>query len=218
MKTSKTFSIIIWPIIYVALVIGICILGCVSFNNYYYSGIYVNGDSMYPTLHGVHASDPESYGYYGKVQNDKNAIKNLKRFQIVNAYYPSDEPNIKTGKAVPKIKRVIFLPGETFEVINNDLFVYENDSVRKIEINYERNLTSKHSYPKTTLKDDEYFLSGDNWENSSDSFDSGIGPIKLSLMKGIVISMVGECKIKDNNCYDMKPFADGTKYYPGVDY
>ena len=63
------------------------------------------------------------------------------------------------------IKRVIGLPNDTIEIKDNA--VYVND--RKITDKYRMidSYLKKHS--KVSLKDDEYFVLGDNRENSKDS-------------------------------------------------
>ena len=179
---------------------------------------------MFPTLQGIDNEHPE--GYYGFVDKDKNTLRNIKRFQIVTTYYPGD---VK-GQSDTKIKRVIFMPGETFKVINSDLFVLKDNNWTNLadfennhKLPFERrfnNETSKlnHNYPQTTLKENEYFVSGDNWDNSWDSFDPGVGPVTFDMLDGLVIKMEGLAKVKDKNIYDAKPFPTGPKYYYGVNY
>lgn len=68
-------------------------------------------------------------------------------------------------------KRVVGLPGEDILVIDNILFV--NDKV------YEEPyvIFENKGFFASTLKKDEYFVMGDNRENSSDS--RSIGPVKV---------------------------------------
>lgn len=68
------------------------------------------------------------------------------------------------------IKRVIGLPGETIEIKNKKIYI--ND--KEINDNYGYGETS--DYKKITLKDDEYFILGDNRLISKDS--RYFGPIK----------------------------------------
>lgn len=68
------------------------------------------------------------------------------------------------------IKRVIGLPGETIEIKNGKIYI--ND--KEINDNYGYGETS--DYKKITLKDDEYFILGDNRLISKDS--RYFGPIK----------------------------------------
>ena len=74
------------------------------------------------------------------------------------------------------IKRVYGLPGEKITIENNTIYI--ND--KKIEDLYAYGETS--NYETITLKDDEYFVLGDNRAVSLDS--RTIGPIKKSQIKG----------------------------------
>lgn len=74
------------------------------------------------------------------------------------------------------IKRVIALPGETIEYTNGTLFI----NGKKQKDDFGSGVTE--DIPKTTLKDDEYFVMGDNREWSKDS--RIIGPIKEEEIKG----------------------------------
>ena len=77
------------------------------------------------------------------------------------------------------IKRVIGMPGETIEIKRNK--VYIND--KEFEDEYAYGETS--SYEKITLKDDEYFLLGDNRLVSKDS--RSFGPVKKEDIKGVTV-------------------------------
>ena len=62
------------------------------------------------------------------------------------------------------IKRVIALPGETIEYKENKLYIDE----KYVEEKFLKDVNTTDFGP-ITLKDDEYFVLGDNRENSSDS-------------------------------------------------
>ena len=79
---------------------------------------------MEPTLHGDRGLN--SYADYGIIDDHDNAIKNIKRFQIVTTYYPfpdsqdyiggyvhGEQNQIDQRESSYKIKRVYGLPGET---------------------------------------------------------------------------------------------------------
>lgn len=127
----------------------------------------VSGSSMEPTLsHGdnlivdklsYHFSDPE-------------------RFDIVvfpfrykeNTYY---------------IKRIIGLPGETV-YIDEEGNIYIDGEI--LEENYGKEVIADpgRAYEPITLGEDEYFVMGDNRNNSSDSRDPVVGNISRSEIMG----------------------------------
>lgn len=207
-QTKGKLLTILWTMVFVAGVAAIVISSTSLFNNFYYETIYVSGGSMNPTLSG-NSQDCD----YGLIDKSEGAKKSLKRFQIVTTYYPGDTSSYK-------IKRVIALPGDTFKVVNNDIYLYKNDisSWRKIEdLPFERTLDNYHirNYPETTLKEDEYFVSGDNYTGSTDSFS--VGPIKFSLLVGVVTKMLGRCTVdSEGKVTDKRPSE--PRYFLGVDY
>ena len=77
------------------------------------------------------------------------------------------------------IKRVIGLPGETVAIKKGKIYV--NDKV--IDDDYAYGETT--DYNKVTLKDDEYFILGDNRLISKDS--RYFGPIKDNEIKGKIV-------------------------------
>ena len=123
---------------------------------FFYSPIRVNGSSMYPTL-----QDKEFM-----ILNKIGLQKGINRFDIVVV-----ESN---GKYI--IKRVIGLPGESVMYSYNKLYI--NGKV--IEDNYSKSETE--NFENVILKDDEYFVMGDNREVSKDS--RVIGPINVKNIKG----------------------------------
>lgn len=123
---------------------------------FFYSPIRVNGSSMYPTL-----QDKEFM-----ILNKIGLQKGINRFDIVVV-----ESN---GKYI--IKRVIGLPGES--VMYSDNILYINGKV--IEDNYSKSETE--NFENVILKDNEYFVMGDNREVSKDS--RVIGPVNIKNIKG----------------------------------
>ncbi len=107
----------------------------------------VNGSSMYPTL-----------------QDKEKVLTNVfeaiffkpERFDIVV---------VKTESNQEWVKRVIALPNETIEVKNNILYINN----QKIEQPFLESNVITNDFGKVTLKEDEYFVMGDNREHSSDS-------------------------------------------------
>lgn len=118
--------------------------------------IRVNGNSMYPNL-----KDKEIM-ILNKISKKVNG---LKRFDIVVL---KDEDFL--------IKRVIGLPGETISCQNGDIFI----NGKKIDDKYGYGITN--DFDPVTIPKNEYFVLGDNRENSKDS--RYIGTIKNKNIKG----------------------------------
>ena len=116
--------------------------------------VMVSGPSMNPTLKG------KEIMILNKLDDD------YKRYDIVVVHTEHGEI----------IKRVIALPGETIQCKNNKIYI----NSRKLEKDYGMGTTSDIS--KTKLKDNEYFVLGDNRENSMDS--RYYGPINIKKIKG----------------------------------
>jgi len=91
---------------------------------------------------------------------------NPNRGDIVVLKFPGDPEHKKY------IKRIIGLPGEKVQIINGT--VYIND--QKLNEKYLPNGMLTLPNVNRTLRDDDYFLLGDNRPNSSDSRTWGISP------------------------------------------
>lgn len=98
-------------------------------------------------------------------------LSSINRFDIIVLDEEKDNEKI--------IKRVIGMPGETVAIKNGKIYI--NDKV--IDDEYAYGETS--DYNKVTLKDDEYFILGDNRLISKDS--RYFGPIKDNEIKGKII-------------------------------
>lgn len=113
---------IVWPLIYLVLITNVCLSFILVFRSYYYRSIFVSGSSMEPTLNGS-----GQYVDYGIIDDHKNAINNLKRFQIITTFYPFANKSkdyvggyvhgginvVDKKESSYKIKRVYGFPGET---------------------------------------------------------------------------------------------------------
>lgn len=124
---------------------------------YLVTPVVVSGESMKPTLNG------------GELMILSKVAK-IDRFDIVVAKVN------KQGKREELIKRVIALPGETISCENGVIYV---NGVKQEE-EYSKGITE--NFDKIELADDEYFIMGDNRENSMDS--RFFGPFKKSQILG----------------------------------
>ena len=137
---KKKLNLVIWPIIYLVLIINVCISFILVFRSYYFRSIFVSGSSMEPTLHGQVSERVD----YGIIDDHNSAINRIKRFQIITTYYPfpgssdyvggynhGEQNVIDENEASYKIKRVYVLPGESIRFVV-DQEMYEEAKKKKI--------------------------------------------------------------------------------------
>lgn len=90
----------------------------------------------------------------------------------------------KDGKdhAAIHIKRVIGLPGETIQIQNGEVYIDGKKYKEKIKVDKMTN--SGLAEQKITLKKNEYFVLGDNRNNSEDSRFAEIKTVKKKYIEG----------------------------------
>ena len=123
----------------------------------------VSGPSMNNTLHDGDQLILEKISY---------RFHDPERFDIVVFRY---------GKKL-YIKRVIGLPGETVQIVGDDIYI--NGSILEEDYGLEPIQNAKRAAEPVVLGEDEYFVMGDNRNNSSDSRDPQVGNIKRSDIVG----------------------------------
>ena len=230
-KTEK-FQQIFYAVLYFLLAVAFVCTGVFVFKSQYYTNIYVSGSSMMPTLIG----NTSNRVHYGISDKHQTALRNLDRFDVVITYYPWNIPEGETDE-VYKIKRVWGFPGETISMVYNEAesnFTYTvtegellkykivapivdkdvNGVTWKVcEFKTEKKTfyTALHEYRQfnVTLDRDnkEYFLMGDNWGNSTDSYSHnkpGEKRITYGDLQGKVIMIQGTAKVDGENLYDKK--------------
>ncbi len=142
------------------------------FNQFLYAPMGINGESMKPTL---------SNGDIVVIDKISYRSDDPKRFDIIAFKYKYDHSQMY-------IKRVIGLPGETIYMENNEIFIL-NESTGEYEQlkEYYGYYRGENKYPDCepiTLGEDEYFVLGDNRNDSEDSRSSGVGAVKRELIVG----------------------------------
>lgn len=130
----------------------------------------VDGDSMLPTFIN------NEYLIAEKISYD---FKPPSRGDVVIFRYPKNP-------GIIYIKRVIGLPGETVEMKDGKVYIVESTDSQPEELSesyvpattktYVYSESEKNQEYKVALKDNEYFVMGDNREHSSDSREWGILP------------------------------------------
>lgn len=131
---------------------------------------YVKGQSMEPNFY------DHEYLFVDKLTYRRQAPA---RGDVVVIRYPLDPSEFF-------IKRVIGLPGETIEVSNGKVRIYNKEHENGFLLDEHTYLDQDYT-PLTdtkTLKDDEYYLMGDNRAASLDS--RSFGPVKRSFIVGRV--------------------------------
>ena len=137
---------------------------------------------------------------FGIVDAHQSAINNIKRFDIVSTYFPDDNDYDASGAlkatAKKKIKRVIGMPNDTFIIKNGLLSVKNGDEFVNMPYKFTvEETTVKDTEEPITLKDDEYWLLGDNRNNSTDCAKIG-KPVTKKNIVGVLVAIEGQATLK----------------------
>lgn len=129
----------------------------------------ISGNSMQPAIENEDTVliNRIAYSFHGS-----------KRYSII-AFHPN---GVKTSKIY--VKRVIGLPGETIQI--HDGKVYINGSVLEDDVSEDDILTAGLAAGELTLGENEYFVLGDNRNNSEDSRFANVGVVKKDDIVGSV--------------------------------
>lgn len=126
----------------------------------------VNGVSMYPTLEDGDSLIVDKVTY---------KFSDPKRFDIVVFPFQYQEDTYY-------IKRVIGLPGETVQIVEG--VIYINGQPLTEDYGWETIEKAGLASDPITLGEDEYFVLGDNRNNSSDSREPSVGNVSKSSIIG----------------------------------
>ncbi len=149
---------------------------------------FVQGDSMKPNFEDSQYLIINELGYKeteigltGKSLFVIKPFKKIDRHKVIVFRYPLDPSKYF-------IKRVIGLPGEKIEIKNGKVTIYNNDNPDGLvldESDYLSDSVKTEGDLALNLKDNEYFMMGDNRKYSSDS--RVWGPVKSKFIMGEVL-------------------------------
>jgi len=155
-----------WEIIKFAFLAIIIVL---PIRMYIASPFIVNGSSMDPTF---------ETGHYLIIDQISYRFEEPQRGEVIVFKYPKDPTKFF-------IKRLIGLPGETIKIEDGAVFIKNEKSEDYIKLEEQYLKYLKHDNLITTLKNNEYFVMGDNREASSDS--RIWGPLNEEYLTGKVL-------------------------------
>ena len=170
------------------------------FVNFVAHPVRVDGRSMYPTL---------KDGEFGFTNVGGVLLNGVKRGDIVVVTME------EKGQKTHWVKRVIGMPGDTISCVNDIVFINGKvlDETKYIDPDYRQSLVDKFGYfnkvpnadntnvedfEEVKLKDDEYYVMGDNRPYSKDS--RYVGPVKKSQIfakKMLVLLPISDIGVKD---------------------
>ena len=160
-KTDIKKEILSW-LVYILFVIGLTYL----ILTYVGQRTVVDGRSMNATLNDGDNLIVEKLSY---------RFHDLERFDII--VFPP------YGTKEYYIKRIIGLPGETIR-IDEAGNIYINDEILEEDYGLETIRNPGRAIEPITLSDDEYFVMGDNRNNSTDSRSAQVGNVKRDTIIG----------------------------------
>lgn len=145
---------------------SVAILICLIFS------MFLSGCSPLPVVVVGKAMNP-NFNEGDKLLMNKN-IGELKRGDVVNFLYPKD-------KSKQYIKRIVGLPNKKIEIRNGTVFINDSEIDEPyVDQNFNQ---SKQNIRPQTIPENQYFVLGDNRDNSSDSRSWGTLPKELIVGK-----------------------------------
>ena len=145
------------------------------------SPVVVDGNSMYPTLHNGEIMMMSKLHYGTSYFFNQPIVLGgePERFDVVVCRYPD-------RGSTNFVKRVVGLPGETIEIADGVVLIDGNPlSEPYLDPAHCR---FRRSMPPRVLGADEYFVMGDNRDNSNDS--RSVGALKRSAIRARVVRVL----------------------------
>lgn len=134
----------------------------------------------------------------------ENTLQNGDNLIVEKVSYVFNEPErfdiivFSYAKNVEYIKRIIGLPGETVQIIGNDIYI--NGEIIEESYGKEPMMYAGIAAAEIQLGEDEYFVLGDNRNHSKDSRDPLVGKVHKSQIVGR--AMVRIWPLGDFDLYD----------------
>ncbi len=154
----KKFFVFIWEIFKIT-VIALAIV--VPIRYFLFQPFFVKGQSMTPNF---------GNGDYLIVDEISYRFREPQRGEVIIFRYPQES-------SYRFIKRIIGLPGETVEIKEGKIVIYENNQPQVLnELDYLPSSLKTSGDILVTLGEDEYFVLGDNRAFSFDSRKFGLVP------------------------------------------
>jgi len=163
---KKTVAQSFWELVRFAL---IAIIIVVPIRMFIAEPFVVSGSSMSPTFEDANYLIVDKLSY---------KMSNPERDDVVIFRYPKDQEKLF-------IKRVIGLPNETVDINGSSVTITKKNSKESLTLIEPYVKNSANNTTHIELKDDEYFVLGDNRSGSSDS--RYWGAVKRKLMVGRVL-------------------------------
>ena len=176
----------IWDILKLVIV---ALLIVIPIRYFVFQPFIVSGQSMEPNYH---SSD------YLIVDEVSYKIGTPQRDDVIVFKYPKNP-------AYKYIKRIIGLPGETVEIKNAKIFITSNGTITRLDESAYLPIEATNAWERVAnmapvkLGDDQYFVLGDNRNNSSDSRVWGVLPFQNIIGKTFfTFSILGTIKKETN--------------------
>ena len=170
-------------IIYVVLGVSIVTTSFSIYKNVTYTPIVVSGLSMSPTL---------KEGDFGYANKTTNALNNISREDVI-IFHPSiDSESLYIKRVIALPNDIMFINSNSGEITINGEIISQEYISEELKLQTVKNGKDEFMDHFITLKDDEYFVLGDNRGSSLDSLH-GIGFVNKDSIIGVLHVIVAKC-------------------------